>query len=101
MKFFAEMLTKDGSSREDEFSEEQERARMSAGYVYVSVSVLTSFFTEDCLFKRAMQRRSRMDMVSEARGSVYRDQKNNHRISWSCAAEHCDSSKLVRVQVDS
>ena len=53
MKFFAEMLTKDGSSREDEFSEEQERARMSAGYVYVSVSVLTSFFTEDCLFKRA------------------------------------------------
>ena len=59
---------------------------MSAGRVYVSVSVLTSSFTEDCLFNRAMKRRSRMDMVPGARGRVYRDKENDHRSFWSGAA---------------
>ena len=67
---------------------------MSAGYVYVPVSVLTSSFTEDCLTE-LYKKRSRMDLVSEARGAVYRDQENDHRSSGGSSVSQNKLPQLI------
>ena len=56
MKFFGEMLTKDGLKPDQEkvaavekmSSPKSKKELVSAGYVYVSVTVFTSTFPEDC-----------------------------------------------------
>ena len=85
VKFFGEMLTKDGLKPDPEKVATVEKMSFlkSRKELECQLGMLCKAMQRR---SRAMQRRSRMDMVSRARGSVYRDQENDHRSFWSCAA---------------
>ena len=71
---------------------------MSVGYFYVSVSVFTSSFPEDCQSKRAMQRRSRMDMVSEHEEAFIEIKKMITEVPGP-VLQYYDPSKPAKVQL--
>ena len=89
VKFVGEMLTKDGLKLDPEkvAAVEKMSSPKSREELECQLGMFTylSQYSPHLSERRAMQRRSRMDMVSGAQESVNRDQENDHRISWSCA----------------
>ena len=72
---------------------------MSARYVYVSVSVLTSSFTEDCLFKRAMKEDRESIWCPEHEEAFTEINKMIAEVPGP-VLQYYDPSKSVRVQID-
>ena len=72
---------------------------MSARYVYVSVSVLTSSFTEDCLFKRAMNEDRESIWCPEHEEAFTEINKMIAEVPGP-VLQYYDPSKSVRVQID-